>query len=101
MLELYDGTTYVNVWNKAKLVFLSPKNDYRPQRKHRRMSKKRRMTPDRWLYLLATNLRPYFRDAGYPLPPNIELRCGFPESRRAAGSAYHGSQHRRKRALAK
>src|SRR4051794_34136239 len=51
------------------------------------MSRKNRdrMTPDKWLYNIATKLRPWFREAGYVLPGNIEFRCGFTKSRNALG----------------
>jgi hypothetical protein len=48
----------------------------------RRRHNVERMTPDRWLYDLHAMLRPWFKDAGYPIPPNMALRCGFPKGRK-------------------
>jgi hypothetical protein len=61
------------------------------------MSRSRRpldhMTADRWLYDLHMMLRPWFRDAGYKVPPHIELHCGFPKSKVADGQCFYPIAH--------
>jgi hypothetical protein len=47
-----------------------------------------RMTPDRWLYDLHSMLRPWFSDAGYPIPASMALRCGYPKHKRADGQCF-------------
>lgn len=37
-----------------------------------------------WLHALAAGLRPSFEEAGYPIPTNIRLTCGFASRRGAA-----------------
>lgn len=33
---------------------------------------------EQWLGQVMDELRPYFKDAGYPLPKNVRVTCGFP-----------------------
>jgi hypothetical protein len=47
------------------------------------------MTPDRWLYDLHMALRPWFRDAGYPVPGRVSLHMGFPKGARRTGESWH------------
>lgn len=51
------------------------------------------MTADRWLYDLHMMLRPWFEEAGYHVPPQITLHCGFPKSKTADGQCFYPVHH--------
>src|ERR1044071_8135036 len=54
-----------------------------------RRARENAMTADRWLFNMATKLRPWLRENGYDdLPGNVEYSCGFTRSKHAAAAFY-------------
>lgn len=43
------------------------------------------MNREQWLTLVMDELRPYYKEAGFPLPKNIRVTCGFPSQHARAG----------------
>jgi hypothetical protein len=65
------------------------------------MARTPKMTAEHWLHLFQQNLRPRFREAGYPLPGNVEIHCGYPKSKRALGEFHRNAAAMKRRPLAR